>query len=712
MRPTVELRILGPTELRGSDGALVHSFLTGPKRLALLSYLVLARPGAFVRRDRVLLHFWPDRDQQAARNALSNMLHQIRRSLGPEALRSRGTEEVGVSPDHLWCDAVAFMEAVEAERWSEAAELYRGELLDGLHVPGGGPELEQWLDRERYRLHREHARAHRKLAEEAETRGRHANAAAHWRTLLAAAPLDPEPILRLTTALEAAGRRSQALEAARDHVHRVRRELGAEPDPRVHERVEELEGGKGPSPMTRDQPSTLAVLPFQVLGDDDGAFASGLHHDLITRLSGLSGLRVTSRSSALHFAGGKDSVSSVARALGVSAVLDGAVRHAAGRIRLTVQLVDAWEETHRWAHSFDRELTTANLLDIQAELAEQIAEHLHAQLSPGEKRRTTEWTPTEDLEAYRLIAYGRRALDARTQEGMRKAATHFRRALAQDPESAVAWIGLADALTLLHDYGYESPDAVLPRAEEAIERALELDPQLAEAHASRGLLHATRREGPEAIRSLERAVELNPSFAEAHNWLGWVSPLLDDARGGLESAQRAVELAPLSAESVVNLSLGHLTTGAFEAAVREAQRVRELEPEYSTAPFYQSLALYRLHRLDEAIAILGDLEAAWAGAGPQATLAVLHAAGGGDERARQILNRLDVRDAPFATGLVRAALGEVEDAWKALERVETWHHWPTLAVHHFYPDVWDALRGDPRWARLVAELRRSWGLGD
>lgn len=706
----VELRILGPTELRGSDGALVHSFLTGPKRLALLAHLTLVQPGSFIRRDRTLHLFWHDRDQRAARNALSNMLHQIRRSLGPEVLRSRGMEEVGMDPEHLWCDALAFQRAIEEQRWEEAADLYRGELLEGLHVPGAGPGLGQWLDLERDRLRRAHGKVHRTLAEEAEKEGRHPDAARHWRALATEEPFDPEPILRLTTVLEASGQRSQALAAAREHVNVVHRELGAEAHPDVRRRIGDLEEGRVARPTGRGERPTLAILSFQELGGegDDGVFASGLHQDLITRLSGWSGLRVTSRSSVLRL-DGDHSVSTVARTLGVSAVLEGAIRHGAGRVRLNVRLVDARTGMHLWAESYDRRLATGDLLDIQGDLAERIAEHLQARLSPSEKRRTTEWTPTEDLEAYRLIAYGRRALSARSEHGMREGVEHFRRAVSEDPESAVAWVGIADALTLLHDYGYEAPESVLPKAEHAILQALKLDPKLAEAHTSQGRLHTTRREGPAAIDALRRAVELKPSYAEAHNRMSWVAQLVGDARGGLEAAERAVELDPLSAESVVNLALGHLTTGSFEVANREALRVRELEPEYSTAPFYQSLALYRAGRHEEAVELLDDLEAVWAGVGPLATLAVVHAAAGEDRKAGQILSRLEDEAEFFAVGLVCAALGEAEMAWEALGQVDKWEHWPTLAMHHFYPDVWASLAPDPRWRELMSDLRRGWG---
>jgi TolB-like protein/DNA-binding SARP family transcriptional activator/Flp pilus assembly protein TadD len=713
----VELRILGSAELRTADGELAHSFLTGPKRLALLVYLVLGSRSGFVRRDALLPLFWPAKDQKSARNALSNMLYHIRQSLGEELLQARGTEEVGVEPDAIWCDALAFLEAVEEGRPEEAARLHRGELLRGFHVPGGSAELGQWLDLERGRFRRMYRSIRESLAERAEAEGAPEVAAEHWRAIVEVDPLHAQGAIRLTELLAGAGRRSDALKQARSHVRRVREELEAEPDPVLQTLISRLEAGRDPTaPGTDLDPRSIAVLPLEDLGPgrEAGPLAQGLHHDLLSRLSGISALRVISRTSVLRYREGRTTIPAVARQLGVGTILEGAVQQAGQKVRLNVQLIDGRTDEHLWAETYDRALTTEGIFALQGELAQRIAQSVQAHLTKQERTRAADWAPTGDLAAYRLHALGRKHLDARTEEGMRRGADRFRRAIARDPDYAPAWVGLADALTLLHDYGYEAPDAVLPQAREAAERALSMDPGLAEAHASLGLLHATLKEGPEAIQMLRRAVKLKPSYAEAHNWMSWVSALLGDADQVLASAREAVELDPLSAEAVVNLALGHLTTGDFEQAVREARRVVEMEPEYSTGPFYQSLALYRLGRYDEAEALLQGLTAAWAGAGPQATLGVVYAAARQEGQAQRVLEGMDASLHPFAAGLLRAAMGDEEGAWEALDRVAKWGHWPSLALHHFYPEVWARLAEGPEGAArleaMTSRMRASWGL--
>ena len=293
---------------------------------------------------------------------------------------------------------------------------------------------------------------------------------------------------------------------------------------------------------------------------------------------------------------------------------------------------------------------------------------------------------------------------------MRRSVDYFRQAIVRDSSYALAWAGLADALWLLEDYGYAEPGSLLPRAGDAARRALALDPDLAEAHASLGMLHFKSREGPDAIRELQLAVDLRASYAEAHNWLSWVLPLVGNPNDALERAKRAVELDPLSPEAVNNLSLSYLFNGEEERAVQEARRTQEISPDFGTGHFYVALALYHVGRLAEAKSILRDLSVPWAGSGPLATLALAHVATGDTTRARELLDHLREVDQPFNMGLVLAALGEEELAFEAFQEVDRWGYWPTLAARYLFPGVLGPLREDPRYDRLLREVDRSWGL--
>lgn len=463
---------------------------------------------------------------------------------------------------------------------------------------------------------------------------------------------------------------------------------------------------RGDDPEITDR--SIAVLPFETLGSDQpSAFTQGIQVGILTRLSNVSGLDVISRTSVEGYAGTEKSAPEIARELDVAWILRGGVQEAGDEVMVSAQLINAREDRQVWGAEYRRRLSAERVFDIQAQIAMAIIDALHARLTTPEAERV-EVVPTSSLEAYRLYEQGRQELDKRTEAGMRQAVEFFERALAQDSTYALAWVGEADALALLYSYRYAEADSVLPRAERAVRRALELDSGLAQAHASLGLLHATYHRGPAGIQALERAVALQPSYAEAHNWLSYGRLLLGDSARALESARRAVELDPLSPEAVSNLSLSYLANEEPELALVEARRTHGLEPGWTTGPFYEALALYQLGRYAEAERLLEGLSVEWAGEGPRATLAVVHVATGDSAAAREQLAAIEEAD-PFAAGLVHLALGEEGPALKAVSQHRFLGDWPVLAVRYLYGDVWRAL-DPPRYRSLLADVDRDMGL--
>lgn len=717
----ISFHVLGTLDLRGPSGQHLGSPITGSKRLALLSYLTLARPRGFHRRDTVLGLFWPETEQRKARNALSNMLHQIRRSLGSEIIQARGIEEVAVDQERLRCDAVIFDELLDRGDRAEALELYRGDLLEGLYVSGASPRFDQWLENERSRLRTRAADGARGLIEAAHEAGQSAEALRWARKAVDLDPVDERAVRRLMTLSFQAGDRIGALRAYENLAETLFREFEVEPSRETREILERgrqaavagapEEPGRGVERKPGGENRRLvAVLPFQDLSGSGSVepFVAGLHDDLITELSRLSGLSVISRSSVMRLHGPDRSIREIAQILGAGTVVEGAVQRIRGRLRVNVQLVDGEDETQIWAERYDRQLTADDLFDIQTELAEEIAGATHAEISPEERRRLQK-IPTESLEAFRLRAQGRAQLDRRTEEGMRQAVAQFREAIAEDPGFVLAWVGLADALTLLFDYGYASGEEALPRAEEAIRRALEIEPSSAEAFASLGLLESNRRKGPEAIEALKRAVELRPGYAEAHNWLSWVYQVMGEAEEALASARLAVRLDPLSPEAVSNLSLSLLENGQAGMALREARRARTLQPDWSTAAFYEGLALFHMDRFAEAERVLRGLEVPWAGSGPDLTAALARLAMGENTPHIGALDTAMERDDGFEAGLMRLAQGEGETGLELLTESKDWGYWPVFSVHHFYPAILGPLRKDPRFERIRQKARAAWG---
>ena len=471
-------------------------------------------------------------------------------------------------------------------------------------------------------------------------------------------------------------------------------------------------------PVTRN---AIAVLPFQTIGAETAApIAEGLHQDLLTRLAGIRDLHVISSTSVRRYRDSTLSIVEIAAGLGVAWIVEGAVQQAGEHLQVNAQLIDAAHDHHLWARTYRQPYSAENLFAIQGEIMEDIARSLEATLDSGQLRRG-ERIATSDLEAYGRYMQGRSFLDTRTEPGMRQALMYFRTALERDRDYALAWVGVADALMLLYDYyDHGPPEAVRPEVEKALERALQIDPELAAAHASSGLFHMSHAafgplraeglDGNEAVKRLHKAVELKPGYAEAHNWLSWVLQLLGHAEEALACATTSIELNPLSPETIHNVISSFMANGNFGRALREARRIEELGMYDTTPQFYEAMAMHHLGRFDNAVALFEDLQVEWAAAGPLAALALAEAARGDTDRAEETLKTVEAAGDLFCCGLIHAALGRIDAAFEHLGQIEKWGQWPALVMHHYYPEVLDPLRADERFGPVLAALRAYYGL--
>src|SRR5438067_6026675 len=265
MGSMIRLRTLGSLQLQGPAGDELRSVLAQPRRVALLVYLALATPRALHRRDQLLALFWPEQDEPHARNALSQAVHFLRRTLGADAILSRGDEEIGLNGEIVSCDAVAFETALDAGKTAEALELYRGPLLEGFHVSDAAPEFGRWLDDERARLARRYAQAVEETATAREGAGDFAGAVTWLRRLAAQDPFSSRVTVRLMRTLAAAGDPAAAIQHARVHETLLREELQAQPDPQVAALVRELQArGRGervPPAPALDRVEAASSLP-------------------------------------------------------------------------------------------------------------------------------------------------------------------------------------------------------------------------------------------------------------------------------------------------------------------------------------------------------------------------------------------------------------------------------------------------------------------
>jgi serine/threonine-protein kinase len=391
-------------------------------------------------------------------------------------------------------------------------------------------------------------------------------------------------------------------------------------------------------------------------------------------------------------------------------VLTGSIQAAGRRFRLSVQLVDASAGIHRWAESYDHELSTHNLLAVQHDLASDIAAALSRSLAPAAP------STTGSMEAYRLVAEGRMHFDRKTEKGLAAAVELFQRAVVIDPAYGLAWVGLADALAMTADYGYGDREALLSAAEAAVVRAMALMPGAADVHSSLGLIAEGRHDAPAALAEYEKAIQLRPGHADAHSWHAWVSLTLGDAGQALASARRSVELNPLSAEAVSNLSLSLLAVGNPELALVEARRSDALSPGYTTAAYYAGLALYDLGRYEESVAVLeplatsltGELTTPWAGQAPDAALAIAQIACGDRTTAMGTLRTIDTAAYPVEAGLVRVALGDPSSAYELFAGPIPAGYGSAMLFHHHVRDIWASFDDESRLVALGRLLARSW----
>ena len=453
------------------------------------------------------------------------------------------------------------------------------------------------------------------------------------------------------------------------------------------------------------QPS-VAVLPLRNLSSDpdDEFFSDGMTEDVITHLSKIHALKVISRTSCMLYKNRELPLKGIAAELGVDHVLEGSVRRDKGRLRVVAQLVDARDDHHVWADTFDRDLT--DVFQVQSEIAQSIAVALRARLSEGERKRI-EAVPTDNLEAYNLCLLGRHFWNRWTEPDILQSTEYFAQAIEKDPDYARAHCELGVAwATLALGYWSFRPLDVYPKGAAALERALKLGPDQAQAHAWMGLIKQWYElNWLEAEASFSRAIELDPNSASAHDSLGWW--LTSVGRHGEAEGEynRALDLDPLSLFTTCNAALGAYRARDYERSVELFDRAIALDPNLPMAHGLSSLVHVKSGDRESALGAAERGDRLSQGSTPfLAMRAYVQAACGEDESARRVLEELDGRREEenvwlFGLGMIHAALGDHDLAFRILnEAIEERVGWVTyLAVE---PSL-DNLRSDPRFEDLL-----------
>lgn len=451
---------------------------------------------------------------------------------------------------------------------------------------------------------------------------------------------------------------------------------------------------------------SIAVLPFVNLSSDkeNEYFSDGITEDLITALSKVSGLHVAARTSSFAFKGKNEPIENIGAQLHVDAVLEGSVSKAGNQVRITAQLINTADGYHLWSDSYDRELQ--DIFAIRSQVAQTVVKALQVTLGAGE-RQTLEQKPTEDVEAYQLYLKGRHAVATYTDWDT--AIRYLQQAIARDPGYALAYVGLAYYYVITADWRMPGNEA-LPRAREAAEKALRLDPSLAEAHTWLGVVHlwydhdhaATRRE-------FETAIAMLPESAITHAWYGWYLVGAGQVDEGLAESRRAVELDPLSHEITAGLGMVLYFARRYDEAIKQLRTAVAIDPDYWFTREWLGRTYARLGRFAEAVAELHDAQRL-EGSGNveiESALGRVYADAGNRTEATKVLNHLrERRRDEFVSGAfvatVQVGLHATDEALASLAQAEGQHSW-FVAWWKVDPEL-DPLRSDPRFTALLKKV--------
>jgi TolB-like protein/Tfp pilus assembly protein PilF len=443
--------------------------------------------------------------------------------------------------------------------------------------------------------------------------------------------------------------------------------------------------------------TSIAVLPFANLSSDkdNEYFSDGITEDLISNLANIEGLRVASRTAVFALKGKAAGVQEIGTQLNVKTLLEGSIRREGTALRVTAQLIDVKDGFHLWSKTYDRELNS--IFAVEEEIAGSIAEALRRKLV-GLKPATV------SVEAHDLYLKGLFFANKRSAEGLRKAQGFYEQAIARDPRYALAFTGLADVLTLRAEYDVVPAAEILSKAKRAARQALELDPGLAEAHASLGLIAIHELDWSTAMNEHRTAIEMKPDYAMARMWYALVlaaTGKFPQAREELEVARR---LDPTSA--IINTNLAYACEGThdYQCATEQFRKTLEMNPDFEPARSGLAYAYAMRGQSAEALAEVDKLERGSNGDLWSSTRALILAISGRREEASALLSALEKRSGPAAVPFgvraqIWAALGDKQRALALLEEACAAHEMDLmlLKVH----PVFDGLRSEPRFKSVL-----------
>lgn len=452
---------------------------------------------------------------------------------------------------------------------------------------------------------------------------------------------------------------------------------------------------------------SIAVLPLVNASNDPNTeyLSDGITESIISNLSRLPRLRVMARATVFRFKGQEIDPKEVGRQLGVKAVLMGRLLQQGERLVIRTELVSVADGTQLWGAEYDRKLS--DVLVVQHDISREISENLRLRLT-GEEQRRLAGRDTANPQAYQFYLRGRYFWNKRTADGIEKAIEQFHQAIERDPNYALGYVGLADCYILQEVVAHVPSTDILPKARAAVDRALQIDDSLAEAHTSSARIYQGLWRWAEAEEEFKRAISLNPNYPTAHLWFAVYLRIRQQFDDAMRENKRAQEIDPLSPTISRQVGAAYLLKNDINSAIEQCQKTIDLDPSFHLAHETLGWAYLKQRRHEEAVA---EFQRAVALSGRASSmlssLGHSYAFSGRRAEARAVLKELDEKYARReAVGQdlagVHAGLGEKDQAFEWLERDFEQRSGQLPFITHWFS--FEVLRSDPRYADLVRRM--------
>ncbi|MEP7075375.1 MAG: winged helix-turn-helix domain-containing protein [Acidobacteriota bacterium] len=471
-----------------------------------------------------------------------------------------------------------------------------------------------------------------------------------------------------------------------------------------------------PRSIQKQQPSSekvmVAILPFENLtGDADQEYLiDGLTEEMIARLGNLASdrLGVIGRTSVMHYKGGQATVDQIGRELQVQYVLEGSLRRDGDKVRISAQLIQTKDQTRVWAQEYDREIT--NLLSLQDEIAQAVANEIQSTIGAGSQTSPIQTSSPKNYEAYDLYLKAQYFFNKRGPENLKQAIAYFEKAVSKDPDYARAYAGLADSYALISGYTGRPQTEFVDKARASALRALEIDPNLPEAHTALALIVQNYDwDWQAAEKEFRLAIELNPNYATAHHWYAEHLAFLGRFDEALRESELARQLDPLSL--IIATDNGEILylSRRYDEAIRKLRTVQELEPGFTRSHIVIHSYVEK-QMFQEALADVGEWREAVSNPWMWAEEAFIYGRSGQKEHARRALDKLlamndgqEMDVAPLIWASI--GMGNNDQALIWLEKAYAQHS--NILTSIKVDPAFDLLRGDPRFQDLLRRVGLS-----